>query len=86
MVEKLLKAAEKATAENVILSVENANLRLKATATEDRQKTRSRKELSKAQVITPGDVVRIRQEQEGRERVAAERKARAMLKQAQASS
>ena len=86
MVEKLLKAAEKATAENVILSVENANLRRKATAAEDRQKTRSRKELSKAQVITAEDVVRIRREQEGREQVAAERKARAVLKQAQASS
>ena len=59
MVEKLLKAAEKATAENVILTVENANLHQKATAAEDRQKTQSRKELSKEQVITPGDVVRI---------------------------
>ena len=39
MVEKLLKAAEKNTAENVILTVKNANFHQKATATEDRQKT-----------------------------------------------
>ena len=42
--------------------------------------------MSKAQVITVEDVVRIRAEQETRERVAAERKARAVLKQAQAPS
>ena len=51
MVQKLLKAVEKATADNVILTVENENLRLKATSAEDRVKTRSRKELSKAQVV-----------------------------------
>ena len=86
LVQKLFKAAAKATAENVILTVENQTLRRKATAAEDRQKTRSRKEMSKAQVITVEDVVRIRAEQETRERVAAERKARAVLKQAQAPS
>ena len=86
LVQKLFKAAAKATAENVILSVENQTLRRKATAAEDRQKTQSRKEMSKAQVITVEDVVRIRAEQERRERVAAERKARAVLKQAQAPS
>ena len=76
----------KATAENVILTVENQTLRRKATAAEDGQKTRSRKEMSKAQVITVEDVVCIRAKQETRERVAAERKAQAMLKQAKAPS
>ena len=41
MVEKLLKAAAKATADNVILTIENQNLRKKATCAEDRVKTRS---------------------------------------------
>ena len=86
LVQKLFKEAAKATAENVILTVENQTLHQKATATEDRQKTRSRKEMSKAQVITVADVMRIRAEQETREQVAAEKKARAVLKQAQAPS
>ena len=84
LVEKLVKAAERATAENVILTVENENLRRKATSAEDRIKTRSRKELSKAQVITADDVVRIREKQEAKERVIAERRARAAAKRAQA--
>ena len=84
LVQKLYKAAAKATAENVILTVENENLRRKASSAEDRKKTRSRKELSKAQVISAADVARIREEQEGRERAAAERRARAAAKQAQA--
>ena len=84
MVQKLLKAAARATAENVILNVENENLRRKATAEEDMVKTRSRKELSKAQVVTVGDVVRIREEQEARERAAKERRERAAMKRAQA--
>lgn len=84
MVEKLHKAAAKATADNVILTIENQNLRKKATSAEDRVKTRSRKELSKAQVIEVEDVVRIREKQEEKERAAAERKERAALKQAQA--
>ena len=73
MVQKLLKAAARATAENVILNVENENLRRKATAEEDMVKTRSRKELSKAQVVTVEDVVRIRDEQEAREQAALKR-------------
>jgi hypothetical protein len=84
MVQKLLKAAAKDTAENVILTVENDDLRWKATAAEDRVKTRSRKVLSKAQVIEVTDAVRIRKEQEARELAAAERRARAAVKQAQA--
>jgi len=85
MVQKLLKAAARATAENVILNVENENLRRKATAEEDMVKTRSRKELSKAQVVTVEDVVRIRDEQEAREQAAKERRERAALKRAQAA-
>ena len=84
MVNKLYKAAARATAKNVILEVENDNLRRKAASAEDRLKTRSRKELSKAQVIEVEDVTRIREEQEAKERLAAERKAWAALKKAQA--
>ena len=48
-------------------------------------KTRSRKEVSKAQVVTVEDVVRIRDEQEAREQAAKERRERAALKRAQAA-
>ena len=84
MVQKLLKAAARVTAENVILHVENKNLRRKVTAEEDMVKTRSRKELSKAEVVTVGDVVRIREEQKAWERAAKERWEWAALKRAQA--
>jgi hypothetical protein len=84
IVQKLLKAAAKATAENVILTVKNENLRRKATAAEDRVKTRSRKELSKAQVIKVTDVICIHKEQEARKQAAAQRRAQAVVKQAQA--
>ena len=86
MVQKLLKAAEKATADNVILTVENENLRLKATSAEDRVKTRSHKELSKAQVVDAEDVVCLREKQEAREWATAERQARAAAKRAGAPS
>ena len=59
--QKLVKAAEKATADNVILTIENENLRKKATTAEDRAKTWSRKELSKAQVISSENVVCLRE-------------------------
>ena len=84
MVEKLYKAAAKATAQNVILTIENANLRQKATSAADRAKARSRKELSKARVMDADDVLRIREEQEEKEWLAAERQARVALKKGKA--
>lgn len=77
MVEKLIHAAARARTDNVILSIENSNLQKKATSAADREKTKSRKEMSKARVITAGDVVRIWLEQEEKERKDAEKKERA---------
>ena len=85
MVSKIFKPAARATADNVILAVDNENLRRKAASAEDRLRTRSRKELSKAQVIEVADVIRIREAQEAKERLATKRKARAVEKEAQAS-
>ena len=82
MVQKLFNAAARATAENVVLSIENANLRKKATSVADRLKTRSRKELSKARWISSEDVTRIRGEQEERDHLVEEKKLRAIEKKA----
>ena len=82
LVEKLVNAAAKATADNVVLAMENLTLRQKATSAADRAKTRSRKELSKAQLVCAADVVKLRNEQENREKAAAERRARAAEKRA----
>jgi hypothetical protein len=84
-VAKLFKAAAQASADNVILTVENANLRSKATSAEDRAKVRSRKELSKARVISVEDVVRIRTEEEEREKILMAKKKRAADRKAQTS-
>ena len=86
MVEKLYKAAAKATMQNVILAIENKNLCRKATSAADRAKAQSRKELSKARIIDADDVLRIRKEQEEKERLAAERQARAVLKKGERPS
>ena len=85
LVEKLVNAAARATADNVILAMENLTLRQKATTATDRAKTRSRKELSKAQVISSGDVVKIREKQEKKEKEAAEKKMRAAKRRAKAN-
>ena len=82
LVTKLLNAAARATADNVILAIENANLREKATSAADRAKTKSRKEMSKARVISVGDVLRLRQGVEEKDRILAERKARTAQRQA----
>ena len=82
LVEKLVNAAARATADNVVLAMENLTLRQKATSAADRAKTRSRKELSKAQVISSANVVKIREKQEQKEKEAAEKKARAAERRA----
>ncbi|KAG0138020.1 hypothetical protein HOY82DRAFT_534974 [Tuber indicum] len=79
---KLLNAAARATADNVILAIENANLREKATSVADRAKTKSRKEMSKARVISVEDVLRLRHEMDEKDRILAERKGRTAQRQA----
>ena len=82
MVQILFNAAARATAENVVLSIEDANLRKKETTAADFLKTRSRKELSKARWITSEDVTGIQGEQEERDRLAEEKKLWAIEKKA----
>lgn len=82
LVTKLLNAAARATADNVILAIENATLREKATSAADRAKTKSRKEMSKARVISAEDVLRLRHEVEEKDRVLVERKAKAAQRRA----
>ena len=82
LVTKLLNAAARATADNVILAIENANLREKATSAADRAKTKSRKEISKVRVISVEDVLRLRQGVEEKDHILAERKARTAQRQA----
>ena len=82
LVTKLLNAAARATADNVIRAIENATLREKATSAADRAKTKSRKEMSKARVISAEDVLRLRHEVEEKDRVLVERKAKATQRRA----
>lgn len=53
------------TVKNIVSMFENGNLRKKATSAIDREKSESRKEMSKARVIPAYDVMRIRVEQVG---------------------
>ena len=69
LVEKLFNTAAQAKADNVILTIENQNLRSKATSAADKEKTKSRKEMSKAQVISVQDVLRIREEQQKKDEI-----------------
>jgi len=69
LVEKLFNAAAQAKADNVILTIENQNLHSKATSAADKEKTKSRKEMSKARVISVQDVLRIRQDQQKKEEI-----------------
>ena len=82
LVTKLLNAAARATADYVILAIENATLREKATSAADRAKTKSRKEMSKVWVISAEDVLRLRHEVEEKDRVLEERKAKAVQRRA----
>jgi len=77
LVEKLFNAAAQAKADNIILTIENQNLRSKATSAADKEKTKSRKEMSKARVISVQDVLRIRQDQQKKEEITAQKKAKA---------
>lgn len=82
LVTKLLNAAAPATADNVILAIENATLREKATSAADRAKTKSRKEMSKAWVISVEDVLWLRHEVEEKDCILVERKAKAAQRRA----
>jgi len=66
-------------ADDVILAIENATLRDKATSAADRPKTKSRKGMSKARVISVEDasVLRLRHQVEKKDRILVERKAKA---------
>jgi len=61
MVEKLARAAECATAENVILREEVKKLRSRGAITNEVGKTKSRKVLSKALIVSVDDVIRLRE-------------------------
>ena len=76
LVEKLFNAAAQAKADNVILPIENRNLCSKATLAADEEKTKSRKEMSKAQVISVQDVLRIREEQQKKDEINVQKKAK----------
>ncbi|KAL0638572.1 hypothetical protein Q9L58_002509 [Maublancomyces gigas] len=65
------------SAENVILQDEIRRLREKATKVSDLAKIRSRKVLTKALVVSVEDVVKLRTEQEQKERTAADKKFKA---------
>lgn len=85
MVEKIVKAAAQATADNIMLAMVNLTLHQKATSAVDCAKTRSRKVLSKAKLISVHDVVNLRLDQEKREREIAKKKTCAAEKRAQAN-
>jgi len=82
LVEKLSNAAAQAKADNVILTIENQILRSKATSAADKEKTRSRKEMSKARVISVQDVLRICQDQQKKEEITAQKKVKAAERRA----
>lgn len=76
MVTKLANAAALSNAELVLLKEEIKRLEknLKATKINNTAKVKSRKVLSKALVVTVEEVIRLREEQEKKEQVAAEKK------------
>jgi len=76
LVEKLFKKAAQAKADNVILTIEIQNLHNKATSAIDKEKTKSRKEMSKARVISVQDVLRIREEQQKKNEINPQKKAK----------
>ncbi|KAH8145292.1 uncharacterized protein LAJ45_01638 [Morchella importuna] len=78
MVEKLANAAAQSSAENVILREELKRLRERGQT--DMTKVKSRKVLSKALVVTVDCVLKLRAQQEEKDRAANEKKVRAALK------
>ena len=80
-----MKAAAQATADNIMLAMVNLALHQKATSAVDHAKTRSRKVLSKAKLVSVHDVVNLRLDQEKRERETANKKTCAAEKRARAN-
>ena len=80
MVEKLARAAERATAENVILREEVKKLRSRGAITSEIGKTKSRKVLSKALIVTVEDVIRLREADDKKETEKQAKKERANAK------
>lgn len=77
MVQKLANAAAKTSAKNVILREELRRMREKAAHVSDFAKIKSRKVLTKAPVVSVEVFLKLREEQEKKEREAAAKKARA---------
>lgn len=80
MVEKLALAAERATAENVILREEVKKLRSRGAITSEIGKTKSRKVLSKALIVTVEDVIPLREADDKKETEKQAKKERANAK------
>ena len=80
MVEKLARAAERATAENVILREEVKKLRSREAITHEVGKTKSRKVLSKALIVLVEDVIRLREADDKKETKKKAKKERAQAK------
>lgn len=80
MVQKLVTAAAAAIADNVILVTENTRLRKRAMTAEEKQKSKSRKHLSKARVISAEDVVRLQLAATAKQQLLDEKRARMLEK------
>lgn len=80
MVEKLARAAEKATAENVILWSEIERLQEQSVAVAGIVKTKSRKVLSRALLVSAEDVVRLREESDRKEEEQQAKRLRVSLR------
>jgi len=80
MVEKLARAAEKATAENVILRSEIERLQQQTIQVAGIVKTKSRKVLSRALLVSAEDVVRLREESDRKEEEQKAKRLRVSLR------
>ena len=80
MVDQLAQAAERATAEKVILREEVKKLRSWGAMTSEIGKTKSRKVLSKALIVTVEDVIRLREANNKKEIEKQAKKERANAK------
>ncbi|KAL0630689.1 hypothetical protein Q9L58_010463 [Maublancomyces gigas] len=80
MVGKLVTAAAAAIAENVILVTENTRLRKRAMTAEEKQKSKSRKHLSKGRVISAEVVVRLKLAAVAKKQLLTEKTARMLEK------
>lgn len=80
MVEKLVTASAASIADNVILVTENTRLRKRAMTAEEKQKSKSRRHLSKARVISAKDVVRLQLTATVKQQLLAEKQVRMLEK------